>query len=281
VGAAPGPAGPPVRRITTQITIIGAGNMARGIATRALSGGHTVRLINREPDKAAQLAAGLQENSAAADVQAAGATSTGGAHIVVLALPYPAARKVAAQYAAALSGKTLVDISNPVDFSTSGGLRPIDAGPLKRPRPGSDPRPGRRKGGEQAMDCYGLTVEVSQEPGHMLITVTGEVDIATAPQLRQRLAGPAASGRPIIVDLDPVSFIDATGLGVLASAASRTAAHGASLHVVCARHQVRRLFTITGLDRHIPLARTMTQACHNLAAAPGRRGQRPPPAWPA
>jgi shikimate 5-dehydrogenase len=44
-----------------QITIIGAGNMARGIATRALSGGHTVRLINREPDKAARLAAGLQE----------------------------------------------------------------------------------------------------------------------------------------------------------------------------------------------------------------------------
>jgi anti-sigma B factor antagonist len=117
------------------------------------------------------------------------------------------------------------------------------------------------------MDCYGLTVEVSQEPGHMLITVAGELDIATAPQLRQRLAGPAASGRPIIVDLDPLSFIDATGLGVLASAASRTAAHGASLHVVCARHQVRRLFTIPGLDRLIPLARTMTQACHNLAAA--------------
>jgi anti-sigma B factor antagonist len=117
------------------------------------------------------------------------------------------------------------------------------------------------------MDYYGLAVEVHQEPGHLLITVAGEVDIATAPQLRQRLAGPATSGRPIIVDLDPVSFIDATGLGVLASAASRTAAHGASLQVVCARHQVRRLFTITGLDRYIPLAHTMTQACHNLAAA--------------
>ena len=54
---------------------------------------------------------------------------------------------------------------------------------------------------------------------------------------------------------------------MLASAASQAAAHGASLHAVCARHQVRRLFTITGLDRQIPLARTMTQACHNLAAA--------------
>jgi predicted dinucleotide-binding enzyme len=46
------------------ITIIGAGNMARGSATRALSGRHTVRIIDRDPDKAAHLAAGLQENAA-------------------------------------------------------------------------------------------------------------------------------------------------------------------------------------------------------------------------
>jgi 8-hydroxy-5-deazaflavin:NADPH oxidoreductase len=105
-----------------QITIIGAGNMARGIATRALVGGHTVRIIDRDPDKAARLAAGLQENTAAADVEAAGATGIGGAEIVVLALPYHAARQAAAQYAAALAGKTLVDISNPVDVSTFDSL---------------------------------------------------------------------------------------------------------------------------------------------------------------
>jgi 3-hydroxyisobutyrate dehydrogenase-like beta-hydroxyacid dehydrogenase len=64
-----------------QITLIGVGHMARGIATRALSGGHTVRIIDREPDKAARLAAGLQENTAAADVKAADATSIGGADI--------------------------------------------------------------------------------------------------------------------------------------------------------------------------------------------------------
>jgi len=127
------------------------------------------------------------------------------------------------------------------------------------------------------MDDYGLTVEIRGEPGHVLITVAGEVDIATVPQLQERLAASAASGQPLIVDLDLLTFIHAAGLGVLASAASRAAAHGASLHAVCARHQVRRLFTIAGLDRQIPLARTMTQACHNLAAA-GDPGQRPPPA---
>jgi anti-sigma B factor antagonist len=95
---------------------------------------------------------------------------------------------------------------------------------------------------EQAMDDYGLTVEVRQEPGHTLATVAGEVDIATVPQLQERLAAPAAAGRPLIIDLDRVTFIDAAGLGVLARAASRAAAHGSSLYVVCARHQVQRLF---------------------------------------
>jgi predicted dinucleotide-binding enzyme len=81
-----------------------------------------VRLIDRDPDKAARLAAGLQENTPAVDVQAAGATGIGGADIVVLALPYQAAGQAAAQYAAALSGETLVDISNPVDLSASDSL---------------------------------------------------------------------------------------------------------------------------------------------------------------
>ena len=63
------------------------------------------------------------------------------------------------------------------------------------------------------MDNYGLTVEIRDEPGHVLITVAGEVDIATVPQLQERLAASAASGRPLIVDLDLVTFIDAAGPG--------------------------------------------------------------------
>jgi anti-anti-sigma factor len=112
----------------------------------------------------------------------------------------------------------------------------------------------------RAMDDYGLTVEIRHEPDHVLVTVAGEVDIATVPQLQERLTSLAASGRPLIVDLLPVTFIDASGLGVLAGVAGRARARGGSLHAVCARHLVRRLFTITGLDRQIPLARTVTEA---------------------
>jgi anti-sigma B factor antagonist len=125
------------------------------------------------------------------------------------------------------------------------------------------------------MDDYGLIVEARQEPGHVLVTVAWEVDIATVPHLRERLAALAGGGRPlIIVDLDRVAFIDAAGLGVLAGAATRAALRGASLRAVCARHQVRRLFAITGLDRQIPLARTVTEACNSLAEDCAANGQR-------
>ena len=63
----------------------------------------------------------------------------------------------------------------------------------------------------------------------MLVTVAGEVDIATVAQLRESLRALVAGGRRVVADLDQVSFIDAAGLGVLAGAAGLAAAHGTSL----------------------------------------------------
>jgi anti-sigma B factor antagonist len=113
-----------------------------------------------------------------------------------------------------------------------------------------------------------LTIRARREPGYVVVTVAGELDIATVDHLRNRLAALAARGVPLVADLDQVSFIDATGLGALAGAARQAAEHGTSLHVVCARQQTRRLFRVTGLDRQIPLARNLTEALHALE---GRR----------
>src|SRR5271165_1550502 len=97
-----------------------------------------------------------------------------------------------------------------------------------------------------------MSIRARREPGYVVVTVAGEVDIATVAQLRERLAALAVSGVPLVADLDQVSFIDATGLGALAGAARQAAAHGVSLHVICARPQTRRLFRVTGLDRQVP-----------------------------
>ena len=114
-----------------------------------------------------------------------------------------------------------------------------------------------------------ITIRSRREPGYVVATVAGEVDIATVARLRERLSALASAGLPLVADLDQVSFIDATGLGALAAASRRAAACGGSLYVVCAQSQTRRLFRITGLDRQIPLARDLAEALQALEAGQG------------
>src|SRR4051812_20416274 len=93
------------------VTIIGAGNMARGIGSR-LRGAGNLQILDRTPDKGRALAADL----------GAGAGQLGTdpvqGEVVVLAVPYPAIAEIAQQIGQQLSGRIVVDISNPVDFAT-------------------------------------------------------------------------------------------------------------------------------------------------------------------
>lgn len=92
------------------ITIIGTGNMARGIATRALAGGHSVTLLGHEPDSAPALAGELDGEVTTGTV---GDPLSG--DLVVLAVWYQALDDVLGRYGDQLAGKTVVDITNPVD----------------------------------------------------------------------------------------------------------------------------------------------------------------------
>ncbi|MPV36183.1 NADPH-dependent F420 reductase [Georgenia subflava] len=101
----------------TDITIIGAGNMTRGIATRALAGGHAVQILARDTAAAGTLAGELPGTVTTGPI---GDAITG--EIVVLALPYDAALAIAEQLREVLAGKIVVDITNPVDFATFDSL---------------------------------------------------------------------------------------------------------------------------------------------------------------
>lgn len=119
---------------------------------------------------------------------------------------------------------------------------------------------------------HALDITIRRERGVVIAAVTGGVDIFTVALLRECLFELADSGRTLIVDLNRVTFIDSAGLGTLVSAARRAAAHGSSLHAVCARPQTRKLLWLTGVDRRIPLAATVDGALMLLAAsrdAPG------------
>src|SRR5687768_16353062 len=92
------------------ILIIGTGNMGRGIATRALAGKNTVTLYDEDGAKAQALATELGA-AAAGDTRDAIAASD----VVVIATPYTASLDVARRLGAALAGKIVVDISNPLN----------------------------------------------------------------------------------------------------------------------------------------------------------------------
>lgn len=87
--------------------------------------------------------------------------------------------------------------------------------------------------------------------GVCLISVAGEADLHAAPELEQRLAeGCASPGlRQLVVDLSDASFVDSVALSVLISAHRRLKSRGVPVEIVCADANIRRLFSITGLDR--------------------------------
>lgn len=105
-----------------EISIVGTGNMSRGIASRALAGGHSVTLIGHEAGKAQAVAEELE-----GDVRAGTVGDALAGDVVVLAIPYGAIDDVIGRYGDQLSGKTVVDITNPVDFSSFTPLS-IEAG---------------------------------------------------------------------------------------------------------------------------------------------------------
>jgi anti-sigma B factor antagonist len=112
-----------------------------------------------------------------------------------------------------------------------------------------------------------LTITVRSERDAVIAAVTGEIDISTVAQLRERLFELAGNGGTLIVDLNRVTFIDSAGLAALVGAARRAAAHGGSLHAVCSRPQTRKLLWMTGVDRRIPLAATVDGALMFHAAS--------------
>lgn len=91
----------------------------------------------------------------------------------------------------------------------------------------------------------------STEHGQVtVVTVGGEIDVYTAPVLRDALDQQIADGRiHLVVDLEDVSFMDSTGLGVLVGRLKRVRNERGTLRVVCTQERVLKIFKITGLDK--------------------------------
>lgn len=101
-----------------------------------------------------------------------------------------------------------------------------------------------------------LVIETSRDAENTVIAVSGEIDLATAPQLEAAIA--AVDDETVIADLTGVTFIDSTGLRVLIGAHEAANNAGGRFSIVVADGPVTKLFSITGvgewLDVHESLA---------------------------
>ncbi len=95
-----------------------------------------------------------------------------------------------------------------------------------------------------------LSLQTRNEGDWTVVAVGGEIDVYTAPKLREALVELVNEGRyQLVVDLEQVDFLDSTGLGVVVGGLKRVRANDGNLRVVCTQERLLKIFRITGLTK--------------------------------
>jgi anti-sigma B factor antagonist len=106
-----------------------------------------------------------------------------------------------------------------------------------------------------------LSLETRQENDRTVIEVGGEIDVYTAPKLRERIIELVDEGQyHLVVDLEKVEFLDSTGLGVLVGGLKRVRGHDGSLQLVCTQERLLKIFRITGLSKVFAIHGSQSEA---------------------
>ena len=124
-----------------------------------------------------------------------------------------------------------------------------------------------------------LSLDTRNEGDWTVISVGGEIDVYTAPKLRESLVDLVNAGRYfLVVDVEKVDFLDSTGLGVLVGGLKRVRANDGNLRVVCTQERLLKIFRITGLTKvfsiHDSVADATTSCSPRLCRAPRRAHDR-------
>ncbi len=107
---------------------------------------------------------------------------------------------------------------------------------------------------------FAITEHPSEGDRHVL-AVRGEIDLFTAPELKQVLADSIESGRVrIVIDLTDTTFLDSTALGVLIGAVKRLRSRDGALAIVNVDENISKTFEITGLDQIFTIVATREEA---------------------
>ena len=106
-----------------------------------------------------------------------------------------------------------------------------------------------------------LSLTTREADGKTVVAVAGEIDVYTAPKLRDKITELVAAGSyDIVVDMQQVEFLDSTGLGVLVGGLKKVRAHDGSLRLVCNQDRLLKIFRITGLAKVFVIHETADEA---------------------
>lgn len=106
-----------------------------------------------------------------------------------------------------------------------------------------------------------LHTEVHQEAGWAVVDLRGQIDVGTAPGLRQELQALSTRGHHrLVLDLRGVEYLDSFGVGVIMGAVRRARNGGGDLALVCGDAPVREVLEVAGLDRMLPLHASVAAA---------------------
>ena len=113
------------------------------------------------------------------------------------------------------------------------------------------------------------------DKGPAVLTISGEHDLSTAPNLRRRIDGLLEEGVPTVVDLSPATFIDSSILGVILDGRRRAAESqiGFAVARTTGSEAVDRVLEVTGLRAELPVHARREEA---ILAASGNSGKPPP-----
>ena len=95
-----------------------------------------------------------------------------------------------------------------------------------------------------------ISVETSEENNIPVVKVKGEIDIYTCGKLRTALGAVIDTGTTqFVLDLDDIIYIDSTGLGTIAHTARTIEKESGTIHVICKKPQIKKIFEVSGLER--------------------------------
>jgi len=106
-----------------------------------------------------------------------------------------------------------------------------------------------------------LSLASRTEGDKTVVSVGGEIDVYTAPKLREQIVQLVEDGQyHLVIDMEDVEFLDSTGLGVLVGGLKRVRAHDGTLCLVCTQERILKIFRITGLTKVFPIHSTVAEA---------------------